>query len=460
MAVNYCGSCGLAVSDSLKVCEGCGAALVEQRIPDRENPPKLAASPTSAFATESGSILPLTSTRAPGTAPLTRPRATEPFVNQATKTVERVKAWTRQIPDQIGRKTLTRPAANNSRTVPPRVDTGGAASALAQASGIEQHPRSNRALYISLVVLTVLLGGLAFIIFQKQSMATFSGTRAEFNLVDPGEKSAALVKQGDEKYKAGDFPAALAQFQQAVKFEPRNAQALAGLAQSSAALGQNNEALSASEKALEIDDKNLVALLVRADVYRTRGSWREAYQDYQKILAIDQNSDQAAEAVTAIERYVLAVRDAERNANAPRVKGSKPGHEKSLPEASSPEDVPLSQPNTVPGARISVPGLPEFDLKNQAREIGEQLKKKGIDLQKGNKYGESVATLERALALLPDDKDIFYHLGTSYSFLKQPEKALENYLKCTSGPYAPVAQKAAIKAQKAYNDEQRKRLKG
>jgi tetratricopeptide (TPR) repeat protein len=459
MAVNFCGSCGLAVSDSLKVCGRCGAALVEQKIEAPENTPNLVAS-TSASANEAGSILPLTSGRAPGTSPLTPPRTTGPFVDQAMKTVERAKAWTRQIPDQIGRKSPTRPAANHHRMVPPRVDTGGAASALAQASGIEQHPKSNRQLYISLVILTVLLGVPAFIIFRKQSMATFRGIPAEFNLVDPGEKSAALVKQGHEKYKAGDFPGALQQFQQAVKFEPRNAQALAGLAQSSAALGQNNEALSASEKALEIDNKNLVALLVRADVYRTRGSWREAYQDYQKILAIDQSSDQAAEAVSALERYVLAARDAERTATT-RVKGAKPGHQKSLPEAGSPEDVPLSQPNTVPGARMrSVPGLPEFDLKKEAREIGEQLKKKGTDLQREGKYGESISTLERALTLLPDDKDIFYHLGTSYSFLKQPEKALENYLKCTSGPYAPVAQKAAIKAQKAYNDEQRKRLKG
>jgi tetratricopeptide (TPR) repeat protein len=345
--------------------------------------------------------------------------------------------------------------------VPPRVDTGGAASALAQASGIEQHPRSNRPLHISLVVLAALLGVLAFIIFQKQRMATFSGTRAEFNLVDPGEKSAALVKQGHEKYKAGDFPGALEQFQQAVKFEPRNAQALAGLAQSSAALGQNSEAFSASEKALEIDDKNLVALLVRADVYRNRGSWREAYQDYQKILAIDQSSDQAAEAANAIERYLLATRETDRAANAQRTRGSKPGHERSLPEAASPEDVPLSQPDAVPGARMrSVPGLTEVDGKKAAREVADYYKSKGMDLTNNKRYREAVVQLEKALELKPDDKDIFYLLGSSYTGLNQPEKALENYLKCTSGPYAPIAQKAAVKAQKAYNDEQRKRLKG
>jgi tetratricopeptide (TPR) repeat protein len=228
-------------------------------------------------------------------------------VQQTTKTVERVKAWSRQIPDQIGKKSPTRTVANNSRTVPPRVDTGGAASALAQASGIEQHPRSNRQLYISMVILAVLLGVPAFIIFRKQSMATFSGTRAEFNLVDPGEKSAALVKQGAEKYKAGDIPGALEQFQQAVKFQPRNAQALAGMAQSSAALGQNNEALSAS-KALRSATRIWFALLVRADLYRTRGSWR-SLPGLSEDSAIDQNSDQAAEAANAIERYLLVARE-------------------------------------------------------------------------------------------------------------------------------------------------------
>ena len=88
-----------------------------------------------------------------------------------------------------------------------------------------------------------------------------------------------------------------------------------------------------------------LALLVRADLYRMRGSWREAYQDYQRILAIDQNSDQAAEAANAIEHYVLAARETEKTVNAQRARASRPGHEKSLPEAASPEDIQLYQPS-------------------------------------------------------------------------------------------------------------------
>jgi hypothetical protein len=66
-------------------------------------------------------------------------------------------------------------------------------------------------------------------------------------------------------------------------------------------------------------------------------------------------------------------------------------------------------------------------MARRLQEVGEFRQIKGIELTNGRSTA-SRRPVRKALELRPDDKDIFYLLGMSYTG-EPPEKALENYLR-------------------------------
>lgn len=104
--------------------------------------------------------------------------------------------------------------------------------------------------------------------------------------IDP-DKAAEAKERGNEKYRAGDFPAAVKEYEEAVKRDPKNPAYYNNLAAALSKIGDFQGAKRNCEKALDIDPKYVKALAKKGDIEFLSKEYHKALESYKAGLAID-----------------------------------------------------------------------------------------------------------------------------------------------------------------------------
>mmetsp|Transcript_38757 Transcript_38757/g.51066 ORF Transcript_38757/g.51066 Transcript_38757/m.51066 type:complete len:586 (-) Transcript_38757:388-2145(-) len=112
---------------------------------------------------------------------------------------------------------------------------------------------------------------------------------AEQAYINP-ELALEAKEKGNEKFRAGDFPAAVREYEEAIKRDPANAVYRNNLASALTKLGDFNSAKEACEKALELDPAYVKAWAKKGDIEFFMKEYHKALESYKKGLEFEANN--------------------------------------------------------------------------------------------------------------------------------------------------------------------------
>jgi tetratricopeptide (TPR) repeat protein len=333
---------------------------------------------------------------------------------------------------------------------------------LAQASGLNPQPGYGSKFRVGLFVLALLLGIGFYLLFRDRLVNTPKFANQERDLKRVEDQSEQYVRLGERDREQGQYESALGNFQQALLLTPNNPNVHFLMAQTYHNAGLIDEALKAYKALLRIAPEHLEARLQVAQIYQARGNWNAAYQEYQRIIALDQNSSQATVALEKIEVY---------QANQPDVPSPFPvtRRTKVVVKSNRPELPPAitaqTQLSLPPLGTVNAPAVrPPVGLNTKPDEnpdpvsMAEIRKKLGLRYLNVREYRAAINDFLAALRLTPDDKDIYYFLGSAYFGLGQYALAHDYYKRVDRGQYVQVAQSGAQRTEKAAREELKRRM--
>lgn len=349
--------------------------------------------------------------------------------------------------------------AAGAASIPPN----GPSTVLVQASGLKPQSFGSK-FRAGLIILAVLVATGIYFIIRDSLLLSRRPAEAERNLVGVEEQSTQYVRMGEREREQGNYESAQAYLQQALEMMPNNQSARFLLAQTYLNAGQTDQALKAFQTLLRGAPENLEARLQIAEINRNRGNWNAAYQEYQRIIAMDSNSGQAQVALAEIEKYQAAHPDSPRPLVVARDSRRSPKPAKNVPvlpvtSAARPQIALVPQrttpaPNVKPPASLNVPRAEE---RPDPRALADTHKKLGVRYLNVREFRAAISEFLTALRLTPDDKDLYYFLGSSYHGLNQHAEAYDYYRRVDRGPYIGPAQSGTRLTEKAARDEVRRR---
>jgi tetratricopeptide (TPR) repeat protein len=352
---------------------------------------------------------------------------------------------------------------SNAGQLPPN----GPSSVLAQASGLNPKPGFGSKFRVGLITLALLLGIGTYFAFRDRLLTQQRVADPERDLVRVEDQSAQFVRLGERDREQGHYETALDNFQRALSLTPNNSNVHFLIAQTYYNAGQIDDALKAYKSLLRIAPEHLEARLQVAQIYRSRGNWNAAYQEFQRIIALDQTSGQAAVALEAIEDHEAgrpesagstASTNTPRNTLRPRTffrKGLV------LPSAVAAQAQLTLLPQKLVTAPVNRPptvlntNKPEDNP--DPRSLADSRKKLGLRYLNVREHRAAINEFLAALRLTPEDKDIYYFLASSYYGLGQFALAHDYYKRVDKGQYVQVAQSGAQKTEKAAREEFKRR---
>ncbi|HKX30712.1 MAG TPA: tetratricopeptide repeat protein [Blastocatellia bacterium] len=344
-----------------------------------------------------------------------------------------------------------------------QLSPNGPSSVLAQASGLNPQPGYGSKFRVGLFVLALLLGIGFYLLFRERMIGAPKLANLERDLKRVEDQSEQYVRLGERDREQGQYESALGNFQQALLLTPNNPNVHFLMAQTYYNAGLTDEALKAYKALLRIAPEHLEARLQVAQIHQVRGNWNAAYQEYQRIIALDQNSSQAA---TALERIEANQANQAVGFPAPfpiarRARVVSKSYRPELPPA-----IPLQA--QIPGPPLGVattpPIRPPVAVNNRPDEnpdpvsMAEIRKKLGLRYLNVREYRAAINDFLAALRLTPDDKDIYYFLGSAYFGLGQFALAHDYYKRVDKGQYVQVAQSGAQRTEKAAREELKRRM--
>ena len=377
-------------------------------------------------------------------------------------------------PDKTDFKT---PERNPERRNAERNDARGAlssSSVLNPASAMQQVEAQNRSGFAARLAASMLGIGLLFGGFYAYRHQVFSGNLISGvrNLLSPEEQSAQLLQASRSDLEAGKVEEATQKLERAVELTPSEPITHEQLADAYVQRGRTEEALRTLDGLLKLAPEHLDARLKLAALQRRQGNLSEARAQYQKIINLDHESQQAAQALDAIEALdatlnatTLAANNGE-TARQRRQSGLKRvGPVLPMAATARPPVTVLGQtPLGVPATNNYFDWSPRRSLEApDPGTVAAMHKNTGIRYYNIREYGAALRELQQATHLTPNDKEIYYFLGGTYRGLGQPLKAFDSYKRCDSGTYAEVAQSGAKQtekaARKAYQQAQEQQYK-
>lgn len=347
--------------------------------------------------------------------------------------------------------------SGNAGNIPP----SGPSSVLAQASGL--HPESGMGpkIRLALIALALIIATGTYYIFRDNLLKPHSVSGDNRDLMRVEDQSAEYVNIGDHEREQGNYEAALDNFQKALLLTPNNPNVHFLIAQTYFSCGRLNEALDSYKSVLRISPENLEARIKVAEIYRSRGNWNAAYQEYQRIITLDQYSVQATVALEALEQHQAGEQPAAATKSA--LKNKPPSQVNPvLPTlTSSQTDLALLPPklDLTPGVTPpSAINLPPSEENPDPRALADSRKKLGLRLYNVKEYRASINEFLAALRLTPDDKDLYYFLGSAYYGLGQQALAHDYFKRVDKGQYVQVSQSGAQRTEKAAQQEKKRRM--
>ncbi|MGH9766003.1 MAG: tetratricopeptide repeat protein [Blastocatellia bacterium] len=369
----------------------------------------------------------------------------------------------------VTRKTtglLSGSTANRSNTQVTNVgqlSPNGPSTVLVQASGFKPQSGFASKVRIVLIALAILLGAGAYFKFRDKLLPqAYMAEEGDRNLVSPEDRSAQLVKLGESDRAQGKYDTAMEHFQSALELAPNSPDIRFLLAQTYLVTGQTDESMKGYQEILRIAPEHLDARLQLAEIYRVRGNWNAAYKEYKNIIELNQNSPQAVFALEAIEKQQDSEKpDAQtvKNSSLRRNRVPRPSAP-TLPGGALRAQVPLlpqrmtAAPGVNPPAALSS-ARPEE--RPDPRVVAETHRKLGVRYLNIRLFREAINEFLQALSLTPNDKDLYYFIGSSYHGMGQYAEAYDYYRRVDSGPYFGPAQSGTKQTEKAAKEANRRR---
>ncbi|MBO0725229.1 MAG: tetratricopeptide repeat protein [Blastocatellia bacterium] len=335
----------------------------------------------------------------------------------------------------------------------------GPSTVLMQASGFK--PRSNISprVILGIIALAVLLAVPIYFMFRDRLLTPVQSADGELNLISPEDQSVKLVKDGSAERAQGKYAAAIEHFHHALELTPNNMATRFLLAQTYVMAGQNDDAARSCKEILRIQPEHLDARLQLAEIYRAKGNWSAAYREYRNIIELNQSSPQASDALAAIESQQAVAQMEERAAEKARRRRPR-STIPSLPLAAVSNPVPLlpsglSEVRRVnPPAALSGMGVEE---KPDPRGMAEVHKRLGVRYLNIREFRAAINEFLQALNLTPDDKDLYYFIGSSYHGLGFQAEAYDYYTRVDAGNYVGPAASGAKQTRKAAQEANKHR---
>ncbi len=449
MNIIHCQSCRAANEATAKFCRECGSTIITDLSPGLN----VTAQPTRVHLTDRAlirtEIIPIAQPHADATLSLT--------AENLRHTTDLARAGEAQTADDS-------PVSAESAGAPEETSATRAARELARASGLSPKTRFSNPLRALAAGLALLLTFSAWLIYRDQSEASSHNNRSGLNLIGSDERSNQLTLAGERFRDQGEFDSAIEQFREALKLIPNNPRAQAMLARTYNAIGRVDEALLAYTRLLELDEKNLEARLQRAEIYRVRGNWSDATREFHKIIELDPGSEQAQEALAALERPTAERASVETPFPVARRRSERRAAGKYLPPVGDHSGVSL------PMSELALRAIPTAPIhSNEETDAAEDnmlrlsmarvYKNRGLRFNSAGRYADAITDYKKAQRLTPDDKDLNYLIGTAFHKGGQYASAVDYYRKCDAGDYAAVAQNAVRKADEAARKLQKKQKK-
>jgi len=403
-----------------------------------------------------------------GGGPNSQPGAAAPsqsiVARTATQTVAQKVSAAITATQSVTRKTtnfLSRSPRKNTHTT-ANGGHNGPSTVLVQASGFKPQSGVGPKVLIALIALGVLLAAGIYFPFRDRLLTPAQSADGDRNLRSPEDQSADLVKQGESERAHKNYGAAVEYFHRALELAPNNPDIRFLLAQTYLDTGQTDDAMKGYREILRIAPEHLDARLQLAEVYRMRGNWNAAYKEYQNIIELNQNSLQAAAALEAIEKQQAASQPIERTSKNTLIRRIAPPR-------------PTVQPLPGPAVRAQVPSLsqrlsaaPDInppasitsarpEEKPDPRVVAEAHKNLGMRYYNIRQFQAAINEFLRALSLTPDDKDLYYLIGSSYHGLGLYADAYNYYRRVDTGPYLGPAQSGAKQTEKAAREASKRR---
>jgi len=331
---------------------------------------------------------------------------------------------------------------------------------LVQASGFKPQSGFGPKVVIVVIALLVLVAAGIYFPFRDKLLPPPSAESGR-NLMSPDEQSALLVKEGSTERDQGKYSSAVERFHSALELAPNNPDIRFLLAQTYLLDGKIDEAQKGYREILRFAPEHLEARLQLAEIYRLRGMWPAAYKEYQNIIELNQNSPQAEAALIAIEKYEGATQPIEKTAKTSQLRRiARPGPTvPQLPGALIRPEIPLVAPG------FSAPGIAPPTTLNSIRpeEKPDPRVVAGTHRRLGERYYNirefraAINEFLRALSLTPEDKDLYYLIGSSYHGLGLYSEAHDYYRRVDAGPYLGPAQSGAKQTEKAAREASKRR---
>lgn len=335
----------------------------------------------------------------------------------------------------------------------------GPSRVLADASGLQSGLQLSPGVRIGLIATIILISTVGYLLFRDKLMATAEIGADVRELRSPLELSEELLSIGERAVAAGDLAAAVAAYSRARQLTPSSPKVLFQLGDTYQRQARIDEALTTYGELLRVAPENLEARLRIARIYQSRNVWAEAHREFQRIIALDQNSPQSSQALEEIENYEakLAGQAAPPRTNRrrsqrlnltvlPPATRTGPGEISLLPPGITVSDE-MRPPASLDGGQSSEQPDPEA-LVASRRELG--LRYLNI-----KEYRAAIKEFLIVLRLTPKDKDICYFLASAYNGLGMYPEAHDYYKRVDSGRYVQVSQSGAKRTEKAAADQRR-----
>jgi tetratricopeptide (TPR) repeat protein len=357
------------------------------------------------------------------------------------------------------RRWLPGPNANRSIShAAPGGGHSGPSTVLMQASGIKPRSSIGPKVILGIIALAVLLAVPIYFIFRDRLLGQAQPADGSLNLISPEDQSARLVKDGSSERAQGKYGAAIEHFHHALELAPNNVEIRFLLAQTYVVAGRIDDAARSCREILRIAPEHLDARLQLAEIYRAKGNWNAAYREYRNIIELNQSSPQAADALAAIEsqQAVAQMDERAKDARRRRSRATIP----SLPVAVLRDQVPLLTPGLSEVRRVDPPAALSgmgVEEKPDPRGMAEVHKRLGVRFLNIREFRAAINEFLQALSLTPDDKDIYYFIGSSYHGLGLQAEAYDYYRRVDAGPYIGPAGSGAKQTRKAAQEADKRR---
>ena len=104
---------------------------------------------------------------------------------------------------------------------------------------------------------------------------------------------SALVSQGNTDSNAGDYDRAIADFDEAIRLDPKSSIAFINRGDTYTNKGDNDRAIADYNEAIRLDPKSVLALSARGVAYAKKGDYDRAIADFNRAIRLDPKSTHA-----------------------------------------------------------------------------------------------------------------------------------------------------------------------